>query len=61
MVSPCKHPVIFLADVKFWELQALIDFIYHGELNIEESKLPRLFEVATALNVQGDTSSVLIN
>ena len=32
--NPCKHPIVFLKDVKGQELEALIEFIYKGEVRI---------------------------
>jgi len=28
-----EHPIIFLKDVSFWELEAIIDFIYNGQVD----------------------------
>lgn len=33
--NPCKHPIVFLKDVKGQELEALIEFIYKGEVSHE--------------------------
>lgn len=51
--APSKHPVIFLADLEFLEIRAIINFMYMGEVNIEEDRLPQLFKVATKLNFKG--------
>ena len=33
--NPCKHPIVFLKDVKGQELEALIEFIYKGEVRLQ--------------------------
>ena len=51
--NPCQHPIIFLKDMKFWQLQALIDFMYRGEVNVTQDKLPSLLSAAEALQIKG--------
>ncbi|XP_011299170.1 zinc finger and BTB domain-containing protein 14-like isoform X2 [Fopius arisanus] len=51
--NPCQHPVIILQDVHFTELEALLIFIYKGEVNIEEKKLPDLLKAAETLQIRG--------
>ncbi|CAB0043617.1 unnamed protein product, partial [Trichogramma brassicae] len=50
---PCQHPVIFMTNMEFWELQALIQFMYHGEVYVEEAKLRQLLKAADALQIRG--------
>ena len=28
-----EHPIILLRDVNFWELEAILDFIYNGQVS----------------------------
>ncbi|XP_015118621.1 zinc finger and BTB domain-containing protein 14 isoform X2 [Diachasma alloeum] len=51
--NPCQHPVIILQDVHFTELEALLIFIYKGEVNIEEKKLSALLKAAETLQIRG--------
>lgn len=52
--NPCKHPVIILpADIKLWEIQALVDFMYKGEVNVTQSGLPQLLRCAEQLRIRG--------
>ncbi|XP_063873831.1 protein tramtrack, beta isoform-like isoform X3 [Scylla paramamosain] len=30
--NPSDHPIVFLRDVRFWELESIMDFIYNGQL-----------------------------
>lgn len=48
---PCTHPIIFLRDMKMWELQALVEFMYRGEVYVEQSQLQKLMQAAEALQV----------
>ncbi|XP_014600550.1 PREDICTED: uncharacterized protein LOC106784988 isoform X2 [Polistes canadensis] len=51
--NPCQHPVIILQDVRFCELEALLIFIYKGEVNIEQKNLPALLKAAETLQIRG--------
>ncbi|XP_054260479.1 protein bric-a-brac 1-like [Macrosteles quadrilineatus] len=51
--AACKHPIIMFKDYRFWELQALVAFMYCGEVNVPQSQLPRILRVAEALQIKG--------
>jgi len=51
--NPCQHPIILMKDLKFWEVEALVKFMYRGEVNIAHDKLPQLLNAAEALQVKG--------
>ena len=51
--SPSDHPIIILKDVPYWQMQALLHFIYKGELNTDETKLTSLLELARSLQIKG--------
>lgn len=48
-----EHPIIFLRDVNFWELEAILDFIYNGQVNIMREQLPGFIRTAEALQIKG--------
>lgn len=50
-VNRSQHPIIFMKGIKHWILKALIDFMYVGEIHIEQVRLPDLLEVAESLQV----------
>ncbi|XP_031777241.1 broad-complex core protein isoforms 1/2/3/4/5 isoform X3 [Nasonia vitripennis] len=50
---PCSHPIIFLRDMRMWELQALVEFMYRGEVYVEQQQLAKLMQAAEALQVRG--------
>lgn len=51
--NPCKHPVVFIKDVKYSELHAIVEFMYRGEVNISQDQLSSLLKTAEALKVKG--------
>lgn len=51
--NPCQHPIILMKDLKFWEVEALVKFMYRGEVNVAHDKLQQLFNAAEALQVKG--------
>lgn len=51
--NPCQHPIIFMKDMKYWEVQALVDFMYKGEVNVTQEELASLLKAAEALEVRG--------
>ncbi|XP_048487935.1 uncharacterized protein LOC105395183 [Plutella xylostella] len=53
--NPCKHPIVLMKDMRFSELQALVDFMYKGEVNVTQDELPSLLKSAEALQIRGQT------
>uniref|UniRef100_T1JEK0 BTB domain-containing protein n=1 Tax=Strigamia maritima TaxID=126957 RepID=T1JEK0_STRMM len=51
--NPCKHPIVILKDVSANELQALLDFMYKGEVNVSQEKLSSLLKTADYLKIKG--------
>ncbi|KAJ1520956.1 hypothetical protein ONE63_004032 [Megalurothrips usitatus] len=51
--NPCQHPIVLMKDLRFWEVQALVDFMYRGEVNVTQDKLPSLLAAAEALQIKG--------
>ncbi|XP_072948440.1 uncharacterized protein [Epargyreus clarus] len=51
--NPCKHPIVLMRDMRFSEMQALVDFMYKGEVNVTQEELPSLLRSAEALQIRG--------
>lgn len=52
--NPCKHPIIILPkDIKLWEIHALVDFMYKGQVNVSQAGLPQLLKCAETLQIRG--------
>lgn len=49
----CKNPVIVLKDIKCEDLEALLDYMYLGEVNVRQSDLATLIKAAECLRVKG--------
>ncbi|XP_065558906.1 protein tramtrack, beta isoform-like isoform X2 [Artemia franciscana] len=48
-----KSLVIFLKDVKYVELQALVDYMYRGEVRVAQNSLASLIRTAESLKIKG--------
>lgn len=51
--TPDTHPIIFLKDVRFDEMKALLEFMYRGEVYIDRDSLSSLLRVAESLRIKG--------
>ncbi|KAG1714913.1 Protein bric-a-brac 2 [Nymphon striatum] len=51
--NPCKHPIIILKDMKFFDLKTIIQFMYKGEVNVSQDHLSALLKTAESLQVKG--------
>ncbi|KAK7077164.1 hypothetical protein SK128_009773 [Halocaridina rubra] len=51
--NPCQHPIVFLKDVTFSNLTSILDFMYHGEVNVSHNELATFLKTAEALKVRG--------
>ena len=55
--NPHQHPLLYLKGVKFSDLQSVLDFMYHGEVNIAQEDLTSFLAVAEDLKVKGLTEN----
>ena len=51
--NPHSHPLIYLKGIKLSDVDAVLEFIHHGEVNVEETKLNTFLGVAEELEVKG--------
>ncbi|XP_047100082.1 transcription factor GAGA-like [Schistocerca piceifrons] len=56
-----KHPIIILPDVKFRVMKALLDFMYHGELNIQQDDLGSVLRLSESFQLRGLSGNVYIS
>ena len=52
-----RDPTILLWDIRLEDMEALLNFMYHGEVNITQEKLNHFLDLAERLQVRGLTSS----
>ena len=48
-----KNPIIVLKDIKCADLEALLDYMYLGEVNVKQSELSSLIKSAECLQIKG--------
>ncbi|GAB0097952.1 Myb/SANT-like DNA-binding domain 4 [Sergentomyia squamirostris] len=52
--NPAQHPIIiFSGEIKFWMIQALVEFMYRGEVSVREADFGDLMKCAETLKIQG--------
>lgn len=51
-----KHPIVVFHDLKYNHLKILIDFMYRGEISIDEKELSEVLKVAESLSIRGLSS-----
>ncbi|XP_066998941.2 protein abrupt [Anabrus simplex] len=57
--SSHPHPIVILKDVRFEELEALIRFMYHGEVTMDNESLPGFLRTAETLQIRGLTGGAV--
>ena len=55
--NPHQHPLLYLKGVKFNDLQSVLNFMYHGEVNVAQEDLNSFLSVAEDLRVKGLTQT----
>ena len=56
-MNPHQHPLLYLKGVDFPSLQSVLNFMYHGEVNIAQEELNSFLAVAEDLQVKGLTQN----
>jgi len=52
-----EHPLLYLKGVKYTDLQSVLNFMYHGEVNVAQEELNSFLAVAEDLRVKGLTQN----
>jgi hypothetical protein len=55
--NPHQHPLLYLKGVKYTDLQSVLNFMYHREVNIAQEELNSFLAVAEDLKVKGLTQN----
>jgi len=55
--NPHQHPLLYLKGVKYTDLQSVLNFMYHGEVNVAQEELNSFLAVAEELRVKGLTQN----
>ena len=49
-----QHPLLYLKGVSFRDMEAVLNFMYHGEVNVAQDDLNSFLQVAEDLRVKGE-------
>merc|ERR1711923_487480 len=60
-ISLWQHPVLVLRDVQFLELKSILEFVYLGEVNVEQDRLEDFLKTAELLRIKGLTDGLQDN
>ncbi|XP_017786473.1 PREDICTED: protein tramtrack, alpha isoform-like isoform X3 [Nicrophorus vespilloides] len=52
---PDKHPIVILKDVPYSDMRCLLDFMYRGEVSVDQDRLTAFLRVAESLRIKGLT------
>ncbi|XP_053692964.1 protein tramtrack, alpha isoform isoform X2 [Sabethes cyaneus] len=52
---PEKDPIVILKDVPFKDMKCLLDFMYRGEVSVDQDRLAAFLRVAESLRIKGLT------
>jgi len=55
--NPHQNPLLYLKGVKYTDLQSVLNFMYHGEVNVAQEELNSFLAVAEDLRVKGLTQN----
>jgi len=55
--NPHQNPLLYLKGVKYTDLQSVLNFMYHGEVNVAQEELNSFLSVAEDLRVKGLTQN----
>lgn len=51
--TQCKHPVIVIKDIRHNDMEALLNYMYQGEVKVLQRDLPGLLRAAECLRIKG--------
>jgi len=55
--NPHQNPLLYLKGVRYTDIQAVLNFMYHGEVNVAQDELNSFLSVAEDLKVKGLTQN----
>lgn len=50
-----KHPILILKDITLADMKSLLDFMYRGEVSVDQERLTAFLRVAESLRIKGLT------
>ena len=58
--SKMDHPVIYLSEITLDNMSQIVEFIYHGEVSIDQDCLPGFLQAAESLRIKGLTEDTKV-
>ena len=55
--NPHQHPLLFMKGIRYSDIKSVLDFMYHGEVNVAQEELNSFLAVAEDLKVKGLTQN----
>ena len=55
--NPSQHPIIIIRETNAADLRAILEFMYSGEVSVEEEQLDSFLKSSAALQIRGLTES----
>ncbi|KAI5713897.1 hypothetical protein M8J76_007350 [Diaphorina citri] len=52
---PDRHPIVILKDIPYVDMRSLLDFMYRGEVSVDQDRLTTFLKVAESLRIKGLT------
>jgi broad-like protein len=56
--NPHQHPLLYLRGVRFCDLQSVLNFMYHGEVNVAQDELNSFRMFVEDLRIKGLTQKI---
>ena len=56
--NPHQHPLLYLRGIKFRDIQSILQFMYHGEVNVAQEDLNSFLSISEELKVKGLTQGI---
>ena len=57
--NPHQHPLLFMKGIRYSDIKSVLDFMYHGEVNVAQEELNPFLAVTEELKVKGLTQTNL--
>ena len=57
--NPCQHPIVILRDVREEDLRLLLNFMYQGEVQVDQERITTFLRTAETLQIKGLTDHPL--
>lgn len=53
IVANCHFPAVVFTDWRFWQMKAVIEYLYQGKVTVRDEKLPAFLSLSETLQIKG--------